>query len=106
MADEEEREGATLDGAALDGEEGNGGEHHEGEQEEDGHGQGDGDESESEGGNGQQEESVPLKLFVGQVPKDLTEEELKEVFEVVGPVKHAMIIRDRVTRLHRGEKAG
>lgn len=45
---------------------------------------------------------VPLKLFVGQVPKDMDEEQLTPIFEVVGEIAHIMVIRDKQTKMHRG----
>jgi len=44
----------------------------------------------------------PLKLFVGQVPKSLSEEDIFPVFEPFGPLKDLAIIRDKHTGLHRG----
>jgi len=44
----------------------------------------------------------PLKLFVGQVPKTLSEEDIFPVFEPFGPLKDLAIIRDKHTGLHRG----
>lgn len=54
----------------------------------------DGDESES------QEE--PIKLFVGQVPKTMNEEDIFPTFDSFGPLKDVSIIRDKHTQLHRG----
>ncbi|CAN0098444.1 unnamed protein product [Pylaiella littoralis] len=48
------------------------------------------------------EEGTPLKLFVGQVPKDMDEEQLRPLFEQAGPIAHIMVIRDRQTDAHRG----
>lgn len=44
----------------------------------------------------------PLKLFVGQVPKTLGEEDIFTIFEPFGPLKDLAIIRDKHTGLHRG----
>lgn len=44
----------------------------------------------------------PLKLFVGQVPKSLSEEDIFPIFEPFGPLKDLAIIRDKHTGLHRG----
>ena len=46
--------------------------------------------------------SRPMKLFVGQVPKDMTEEDLAFVFEPHGPILDLAIIRDRRSGSHRG----
>lgn len=52
-----------------------------------------------EGGEG---EDDPLKLFVGQVPKDMNEEDIFPTFDAFGPLKDVAIIRDKHTGLHRG----
>lgn len=44
----------------------------------------------------------PLKLFVGQVPKHLTEEDLAIVFEPYGRILDLTVIRDRRSGNHRG----
>lgn len=46
--------------------------------------------------------SQPLKLFVGQVPKNLTEEDLAFVFEPHGRILDLTVIRDRRSGNHRG----
>ncbi|KAJ8472003.1 hypothetical protein OPV22_026346 [Ensete ventricosum] len=46
------------------------------------------------------EESV--KLFVGQVPKHMTEEELMDLFKEVALVDEVSIIKDKVTKASRG----
>ncbi len=42
------------------------------------------------------------KLFVGNLPHEMTENELQEIFAEVGPVVSAKIITDRMTGLPRG----
>jgi RNA recognition motif-containing protein len=42
------------------------------------------------------------KLFVGNLPHEMTENELQELFAEVGPVVSAKIITDRMTGLPRG----
>jgi hypothetical protein len=44
----------------------------------------------------------PLKLFVGQVPKNLTEDDLAFVFEPYGRILDLTVIRDRRSGNHRG----
>jgi len=44
----------------------------------------------------------PLKLFVGQVPKNMTEEDLAFVFEPYGCILDLTVIRDRRSGNHRG----
>jgi len=51
-------------------------------------------------GNGSDEE--PIKLFVGQVPKTMNEEDIFPTFDSFGPLKDVSIIRDKHTQLHRG----
>ena len=56
-------------------------------------------EGEKRGGE-RGEESV--KLFVGQVPKHMTEEELMDLFKEVALVDEVSIIKDKVTKASRG----
>jgi RNA recognition motif. (a.k.a. RRM, RBD, or RNP domain) len=49
---------------------------------------------------GREEESV--KLFVGQVPKHITEEQLIALFKEVAIVDEVNIIRDKATKASRG----
>eukprot|EP00986_Skeletonema_menzelii_P001015 scaffold274_cov144-Skeletonema_menzelii.AAC.38 len=44
----------------------------------------------------------PMKLFVGQVPKDMAEEDLAFLFEPYGRILDLTIIRDRRSGSHRG----
>jgi len=46
--------------------------------------------------------SQPLKLFVGQVPKNMTEEDLAFIFEPYGRILDLTVIRDRRSGNHRG----
>lgn len=43
-----------------------------------------------------------VKLFVGQIPKDMTEESLRPMFSEFGPIYDLAIIRDKQTGHHRG----
>ena len=45
---------------------------------------------------------MPVRLFVGNLPYDVTEEELKAFFAPVGPLAHAFIPVDRETGKRRG----
>lgn len=47
-------------------------------------------------------EEEPVKLFVGQVPKTMNEEDIFPTFDSFGPLKDVSIIRDKHTQLHRG----
>lgn len=46
--------------------------------------------------------SGPVKLFVGQVPKAMDEQDLYPFFEKFGPINDVTIIRDKHTGQHRG----
>ena len=43
-----------------------------------------------------------LKLFIGQIPKDMDEEALTPYFAEFGPIFELTIIRDKNTKIHRG----
>jgi len=43
-----------------------------------------------------------VKLFVGQIPKDIVEEALRPVFAEFGPIFELTVIRDKSTGAHRG----
>jgi cold-inducible RNA-binding protein len=45
---------------------------------------------------------MPVRLFVGNLPYDVTEDELKTFFAPVGPLAHAFIPVDRETGKRRG----
>jgi len=51
--------------------------------------------------------SVPdpdsVKMFVGQIPRTMEDDELKQIMEEYGPVYQLAIIRDRASGQHRGE---
>ncbi|KAG3082002.1 hypothetical protein PI124_g19189 [Phytophthora idaei] len=49
-----------------------------------------------------QQHSGPVKLFVGQVPRTMEEDDLRPVLEVFGPLEDLVIIRDKITGAHRG----
>jgi len=51
-------------------------------------------------GGGGDEGSV--KLFVGQVPKHMTEAELLAMFREVAAVDEVTVIKDKVTKVSRG----
>eukprot|EP00636_Phaeomonas_parva_P011998 CAMPEP_0118876814 /NCGR_PEP_ID=MMETSP1163-20130328/17352_1 /TAXON_ID=124430 /ORGANISM="Phaeomonas parva, Strain CCMP2877" /LENGTH=396 /DNA_ID=CAMNT_0006812455 /DNA_START=10 /DNA_END=1197 /DNA_ORIENTATION=- len=44
----------------------------------------------------------PVKIFVGQVPRTLEEQELLPMFQDYGDVLHINVLRDKVSGLHRG----
>lgn len=51
-------------------------------------------------GGGKDEDAV--KLFIGQIPKDMTEEALRPIFADYGAIFDLTVIRDKATGLHRG----
>jgi len=51
---------------------------------------------------GPAKEDDAVKLFVGQIPKDLGEEALRPVFAEYGPIFELTVIRDKTTGTHRG----
>lgn len=44
-----------------------------------------------------------VKLFVGQLPKQMSEQQLVEIFSEAGTVNEINIIKDKLTKLSRGE---
>eukprot|EP01018_Ginkgo_biloba_P017437 Gb_06455 [translate_table: standard] len=52
--------------------------------------------------NGSTKVQEPVKLFVGQVPKHMTESQLQSIFQEVGNVQEINIIKDKVTKASRG----
>lgn len=55
-----------------------------------------------ENGDENANDEEPIKLFVGQVPKTMNEEDIFPTFDSFGPLKDVSIIRDKHTQLHRG----
>lgn len=45
---------------------------------------------------------MTMKLFVGQVPKNMEEDDLRPFFEKYGPLSSIKILRDRETKNHKG----
>lgn len=50
------------------------------------------------------QDSDAIKLFVGQIPKHMEEEDLRPVFEEFGEIFDLAVIRDKISGLHRGEE--
>lgn len=46
--------------------------------------------------------SVEIKLFVGRVPRNIEEDDIRDLFKLYGKVVSASIIREKSTGLHRG----
>jgi hypothetical protein len=60
------------------------------------------DDGEYEYGSNTNAEEEVIKLFVGQVPKNMEEADLFTIFEQYGPMEDVAIIRDKHTGQHRG----
>ncbi|CRG93951.1 CUGBP Elav-like family member 1, putative [Plasmodium gallinaceum] len=44
---------------------------------------------------------VPIKLFIGRIPKNVEEDQLRPIFEEYGIVNEVVIIRDKITNVHK-----
>ena len=52
--------------------------------------------------NGENRAADSVKLFVGQLPKQMNEQQLAEVFSEAGTVYEINIIKDKLTKQSRG----
>lgn len=57
---------------------------------------------EAGGGDGEAGGGESVKLFVGQVPKSMTEAQLLDLFKEVALVDEVNIIKDKFTKASRG----
>lgn len=53
--------------------------------------------------NSEQPDPDYIKMFVGQVPKSMDEDQLREMFEEFGRVHSINVLRDKVTGVSKGE---
>lgn len=44
-----------------------------------------------------------IKMFVGQIPRSMDENDLRKMFEEFGPVYQLNVLRDKVTGQSKGE---
>ena len=45
-----------------------------------------------------------IKMFVGQVPRSMDEEDLRKMFEEFGPICQLNVLRDKVTGMSKGKR--
>ena len=55
--------------------------------------------------NGHREEPDPdtIKMFVGQIPRSMEENEIRKMFEEFGPVFQLNVLRDKLTGQSKGK---
>lgn len=55
--------------------------------------------------NSEQPDADYIKMFVGQVPKSMDEDQLREMFEEFGRVHSINVLRDKVTGVSKGKNS-
>ena len=52
--------------------------------------------------NGEEKDQDTIKLFVGQIPRTYTEDDLREIFQEYGAIHDITVLREKATNAHRG----
>ena len=53
--------------------------------------------------NGEEKDQDTIKLFVGQIPRTYTEDDLREIFQEYGAIHDITVLREKATNAHRGQ---